>query len=79
MVFVVAELLTFSCSAKVSRGDRFVSHLQEKSHKYKQQLENLYHKSSIGTAVVLVTVDRFGEDTLTVYFKISLDRKKISR
>lgn len=76
----VAELLFFSGSAKVLRGDRFFGHSsQEKLLRYKRQLEALYRKSLLGAAVVACTVDRFGNDSLTVYFRISLNKRKIPR
>ncbi|KAB0801365.1 hypothetical protein PPYR_05719 [Photinus pyralis] len=73
------QLLTFNCSAKVLRGDRFLNNLQDKARKYKQQLEALYHRSSIGPALVSCTVEKFGDDTVTIYFRISLNRKALPR
>ncbi|KAK5639362.1 hypothetical protein RI129_011854 [Pyrocoelia pectoralis] len=73
------QLLTFNCSAKILRGDRFLNNLQDKARKYKQQLEALYHRSSIGPALVSCTVEKFGDDTVTIYFRISLNRKSLPR
>ncbi|KAF5300956.1 hypothetical protein FQA39_LY10926 [Lamprigera yunnana] len=73
------QLLTYNCSAKILRGDRFVSNLQEKARKYKQQLEILYHRSNIGSAVASCTVERFGDDSVTIYFRIALNRKALPR
>ncbi|KAF5275348.1 hypothetical protein FQR65_LT04176 [Abscondita terminalis] len=73
------QLLTYNCSAKILRGDRFLNNIQEKARKYKQQLEMLYHKSSVGSALVSCTVERFGDDSVTIYFRISLNRKALPR
>ncbi|KAK4871464.1 hypothetical protein RN001_015588 [Aquatica leii] len=73
------QLLTYNCSAKIMRGDRFLNNLQEKARKYKQQLEILYHRSSIGPALTSCTVERFGDDSVTIYFRISLNKKSLSR
>ncbi|XP_019869370.2 serine protease nudel isoform X2 [Aethina tumida] len=72
-------LITFSCSAKVLRGDRFVGSLQEKAARYKRQLEALYQRSTLGPALVSCTLDSFGNDTLTFYFKVILNKRKLTK
>ncbi|XP_045482622.1 uncharacterized protein LOC123686492 isoform X2 [Harmonia axyridis] len=74
-----SPLVTFSCSIKVLRGDRFVGALQEKAHRYSVQLETLYKRSILGPALIECSVDRFGEDTYTIFFKLTLDRKRLPR
>ncbi|XP_017781082.1 PREDICTED: serine protease nudel-like isoform X2 [Nicrophorus vespilloides] len=71
--------VSFSCSAKVSKGDRFVTGLQDKARKYRQQLEFLYQRSTLGPALVSCTIERFGNDSQTIFFKITLNRMKIPR
>ncbi|CAH0562093.1 unnamed protein product [Brassicogethes aeneus] len=74
-----SALMTFSCSVKVLRGDRFVGALKEKAIKYKGQLEALYQRSVLGPALVSCTFERFGNDTLTIYFKLTLNKRKLTK
>lgn len=74
-----SELVSYSCSAKILRGDKFTTNLQEKARKYKQQLENLYRKSSIGPSMVSCIFERFGNDSLTINFGLTFHRKKIPK
>lgn len=75
----ILALLSYSCSAKVSRGDKFLTQLPEKARKYKVDLETLYKRSILGPAVVSCFLERFGNDTVTIYFRLMLNRKKIPR
>nr|XP_023014445.1 cell wall protein DAN4 [Leptinotarsa decemlineata] len=72
-------LLTFSCSAKVLRGDRFVGALPEKARRYKRQFELLYQRSILGKAFISCAVDKFGNDTVTIYYKLAFNRMKLTR
>ncbi|KAK9889389.1 hypothetical protein WA026_004663 [Henosepilachna vigintioctopunctata] len=74
-----SPLVAFSCSIKVLRGDRFVGAFQEKARRYSSQLETLYKKSTLGPALIECNVDRFGEDTYTIYFTLTFDRKRMPR
>uniref|UniRef100_A0AAR5PWV3 Peptidase S1 domain-containing protein n=1 Tax=Dendroctonus ponderosae TaxID=77166 RepID=A0AAR5PWV3_DENPD len=69
--------ITFSCSAKVLRGDRFIGALDEKASKYKKQIETLYQRSSLGPALLSASVDRFGKDGVTIYFRLAFNRRKL--
>jgi hypothetical protein len=73
------NLLSFSCSAKVLRGDRFVGALQDKARRYRLQLETLYQRSTLGPALVSCIVEKFGNDTATVFFKLAFNKKKLPR
>ncbi|KAJ3639838.1 hypothetical protein Zmor_003173 [Zophobas morio] len=71
--------LSFSCSAKVLRGDRFTGALQEKARRYRLQLETLYQRSVLGPALVSCIVEKFGNDTVTVFYKLGFNRKKLPK
>nr|XP_022915185.1 serine protease nudel-like [Onthophagus taurus] len=72
-------LLMFSCSVKVLRGDRFVGNLPEKARRYKNQLEILYQRTPLSAAIVGCNVEKFGNDTQTIYYKVTLNKRKIPR
>ncbi|CAH2008583.1 unnamed protein product [Acanthoscelides obtectus] len=74
-----SPVLSFNCSVKVIKGDIFIGNLQEKMRKYKKQFETLYQRSILGPAFISCLVDRFGNDTQTIYFRLAFDRKKLSR
>ncbi|XP_044766031.1 serine protease nudel-like isoform X2 [Coccinella septempunctata] len=74
-----SPLVTFSCSIKVLRGDRFVGALQDKARRYGVQLKTLYKRSVLGPALVECTVDKFGEDTYTIFFTLTFERKRLPR
>ncbi|KAL3290131.1 hypothetical protein HHI36_023496 [Cryptolaemus montrouzieri] len=74
-----SPLVTFSCSIKVLRGDRFVGSLHEKARLYTLQFETLYKRSILGPALVECSVDKFGEDTYTIHFTLTFDRKRLPR
>ncbi|XP_065165207.1 uncharacterized protein [Atheta coriaria] len=74
-----SPLITFLCRAKVVRGDRFIVGLVDKARRYRMQFETLYQRSSLGGAYVSSTVDKFGNDTRTIFFRVTLNRKKIPR
>ncbi|CAG9855145.1 unnamed protein product [Phyllotreta striolata] len=71
--------LTFSCSAKIVKGDRFIGALQEKARRYKRSFEAMYQRSVLGHAFVSCIIEKFGNDTLTVYFKLLFNRLKITK
>lgn len=68
------NIFTFSCSAKILRGDRFINALQEKSKRYSLQLESLYQRSVLGPGLVSCTVEKFGNDTITIFFKLTFNK-----
>ncbi|XP_008190743.1 uncharacterized protein LOC103312277 isoform X2 [Tribolium castaneum] len=73
------NIISFSCSAKILRGDRFTGALQEKARRYRLQLETLYQRSVLGPALTSCIVEKFGNDTVTVFFKLAFNKKKISK
>ncbi|XP_076262079.1 uncharacterized protein LOC143197460 isoform X2 [Rhynchophorus ferrugineus] len=70
-------IISFGCSAKVIKGDRFAGNLEEKAQKYKRQIELLYQRSALGPALLSCAVDRFGKDAATIFFKLSFNRRKL--
>ncbi|XP_066259069.1 uncharacterized protein [Euwallacea similis] len=72
-----SSIITFSCSAKVLRGDRFIGGLEEKAQKYRRQIEILYQRSALGPALYSTAVDRFGKDGVTIYFRVAFNRRKL--
>ncbi|CAH1103275.1 unnamed protein product [Psylliodes chrysocephalus] len=72
-------LLTFSCSAKILKGDRFIGALQEKARRYKRNFEAMYQRSILGQAFISCIIDKFGNDTVTIYFKLAFNRMKLSK
>lgn len=77
-LFVLA-LITFSCTARILKGDRFVGPLQDKARRYKRQFEALYQRSILGQSFVSCVVDKFGDDAQTIYFKLAFNRKKLTK
>ncbi|XP_060516368.1 serine protease nudel-like [Cylas formicarius] len=71
-------IISFSGSAKVLRGDRFLGGLEEKAKKYRRQIDMLYQNSALGPALASSAVDGFGKDGFTIYFRLSFNRKKLS-
>lgn len=78
-IIIILALLTFSCSARILKGDRFVGPLQDKARRYKRQFEALYQRSIVGQAFVSCIVDKFGNDTQTIYFRLAFNRKKLTK
>ncbi|XP_050497311.1 uncharacterized protein LOC126878565 isoform X2 [Diabrotica virgifera virgifera] len=72
-------LLTFSCSAKILKGDRFIGSFQDKARRYKRNFETMYQRSILGQAFISCIIEKFGNDTLTIYFKLTFNRMKLSR
>ncbi|XP_030746349.1 uncharacterized protein LOC115875103 isoform X2 [Sitophilus oryzae] len=70
-------IISFGCSAKVTKGDRFIGNLEEKAQRYKRQIEVLYQRSALGPALLSCSVDRFGKDGHTIFFRLTFNRRKL--
>ncbi|XP_037067942.1 LOW QUALITY PROTEIN: uncharacterized protein LOC119089378 [Pollicipes pollicipes] len=70
---------------RVARGDFFHPSLsdttsadfKDKAERYKRMIETLYGYSYLSDAFRRASVERFGNDSLTVFFRVHLDRRKI--
>ncbi|XP_051153423.1 uncharacterized protein LOC127276809 isoform X2 [Leptopilina boulardi] len=80
-------IIGFFCSFRIVKGEKYNPMLKlntsmvfrDKERKYKNIVEHLFRRSILGPSYKQAFIDRFENETLKVFFRLYLDRRKVPR